>query len=213
MDDIEWDCLPYEYVMKVSNGYAGHVFKRNGEPFDISNAKKTIKQTRNKYTYFYSLTGDMFVGKTNQYIICERLLHSNLGYVSPEDYKFYCFNGEPKFIEFMCNREGGSIYNEVFVDMELNDRHDLEGEAAEGTFVPPACMREMIYIAKKLSADFPFVRVDLYVENERPIFGELTFTPFHKQTEQSEIELGNLLDITDIQRYRDILSRKVTYKI
>lgn len=209
IEDVNWDELPEEYVMKVSNGYAGHVFKRKGSPFNVHDAKKIIRQTRNKYTYFYALTGDLFVGKTKQYIICEKILHSNLGYVSPEDYKFYCFNGEPMFIEFMYDREGGSVYNEVFVDMNLQDRHDLEGEAAKGTFKPPSCMDEMIEIARKLSEDFPFVRVDLYVENEKPIFGELTFTPFHKQTEKSEIELGELLDISNIDKYTSILSKKV----
>ena len=209
IDDIPWNDLPEEYVMKISNGYAGHVFKRKEESFNLKKAIKTLKNTKKKYNYFYAITGDLFVGNTKQYIIGERRLHSNLGYKAPEDYKFYCFNGVPKYIEFMYDREGGSIYNEVFVDLKLNDRHDLEGDAGIGSFTPPVCLSEMMQIAKVLSADFPFVRVDLYVENNQPIFGELTFTPFHRQTSVSERELGELLDLSNIGKYRKILSKKI----
>ena len=209
IDDVTWDELPEEYVMKVSNGYAGHVFKQKGEPFSVKSAKKTIRQTKRKYDYYYWITGDCFVGGTKQYIICERMLHSNLGYTSPEDYKFYCFNGEPKFIVFMFDRVGGSQYNALFLDMDFNDRHELEGECSAGAFTPPACMDEMIGIAKTLSSDFPFVRVDLYVENGKPIFGELTFTPSHVQSEKSEIELGEMLQLTNIEKYKELLSKKV----
>lgn len=201
IDEIPWDDLPDEYAMKLTNGYAGHVFKRKGKPFSIENAIKILNNTKKKFEYYYKITGDLFVAKTKQRIICERILHSNMGYESPEDYKFYCFNGEPLFVEFMAGRTGETAfsYNEVFVDINLNDRHDLEKTASIGNFKAPACFKEMIQIARILSEDFPFVRVDLYVENEKPIFGELTFTPTHYQTKQSEIELGELLDISNYQ--------------
>ena len=209
IEEIEWDKLPNEYVMKVSNGYAGHVFKRRGESFSVKNAQKVLKKTKSKYNYYYNLTGDIFVGETKQYIICEKLIQSDLGYTSPEDYKFYCFNGKPLYLEFMFDREEGSKYNELFMDIEVSDRHDLEGESGIGDFKPPVCMPEMLEIAKKLSEDFPFVRVDLYVADNKPIFGELTFTPFHKQTEQSEVEMGDMLDLSNISNYKKILSKRV----
>lgn len=211
IDEIPWEQLPDEYVMKVSNGYAGHVFKRKGQPFNKKEAIDILLKTKKRMEYQYKISGDLFVARTSQKIICERLLHSNLGYTAPEDYKFYCFNGKPLYIEFMKNRfkddvDNGnqSDYDEVFVDINLNDRHELEGEAYPGTFEAPSCFQEMIKIAEILSKDFPFVRVDLYVENEKPIFGELTFTPFHAQTKQSEVELGDALDLSKSE-YRHLL--------
>lgn len=201
IDEIPWDSLPEEYAMKLTNGYAGHVFKRKGKPFSVKKAIKTLKATEAKYKYYYKITGDMFVAKTKQRIICERILHSNLGFEFPEDYKFYCFNGEPLYIEYMVGRSGVEAfsYHEVLVDINLNDRHELEKGVEPGTFDKPSCYDEMIRIARILSADFPFVRVDLYVENEKPIFGELTFTPTHYHTKQSEIEYGQLLDISNVK--------------
>lgn len=213
IEEIDWASLPEEYVMKISNGYAGHVFKRKNTNLNIASAKKILTDTKRKYSYFFSLTGDIFAGNTKQHIICERMLHSNLGYTAPEDFKFYCFNGKPLFIDYMFNREGGSSFNEFFVDINLNDRNELEGNAIAGTFEAPKCMGEMLEIAKILSEDFPFVRVDLYVENERPIFGELTFTPFHKQTKESEYELGALLDISNLEFYEDVLAHNTFNKM
>ena len=67
----------------------------------------------------------------------------------------------------------------------------------------------MIEIAKKLSEDFPFVRVDLYVYHDNPIFGELTFSPYHEQTKESLIELGDAFELKNIDEYKSILSKTV----
>lgn len=195
IEDIDWNTLPDEFVMKVSNGYSGHVFKRNNKEFNIEKAKEQLRNTLKKSSYYFKRSGDLFAYGTKQKIICERLLHSNQGYVAPEDYKFYCFNGEPKYIEIMKDRNGGKNYKyqELFMNIDLSDASEFEGEASPGTMEAPKCYREMVEIAKILSQDFPFVRVDLYVENDKPIFGELTFTPYHAQTERSLIYFGELL--------------------
>ena len=206
IDEIPWDDLPDEFVMKVSNGYSNHVFKLNGELFDKRKAIKTLRKSSQFTKFAFRINGDMFAYKTPKKIICERLLHSADGYKVPDDYKFYCFHGVPRYIEVMWDRYGANRkYNEIFVDIDLNDRHDLEAEASDETYVWPPCLNEMKDLAAKLSEDFPFVRVDFYVEDGRPIFGELTFTPYHAQTEQSMIELGALIDMTRMSEYMERL--------
>lgn len=209
VDEIDWEGLPEEYVMKVSNGYAGHVFKKKGRIFSIIDAKKQLSSTLEKYDYHYYLTGDLFTGATKQKIICERILHSSFGYDSPEDYKFHCFNGVPMYLDFLADRNSREGYKEFFMDLDLNDRSEYEGEAKPGTIEAPVCYSEMIEIARILSEDFPYVRVDLYVEAGKPVFGELTFTPMYWQTEKSLVEFGELLKLDDIDKYRKILSKAV----
>lgn len=206
IDEIPWDELPDEFVMKVANGYSNHVFKRAGEPFDQKKAIKTLRKSSWFTKFAFRINGDMFAYETPQKIICERLLHSADGYKVPDDYKFYCFHGVPRYIEVMWDRYGANKkYNEIFVDIDLNDRHDLEAEASDEPYVWPPCLDEMKDLAAKLSEDFPFVRVDFYVENGHPVFGELTFTPYHAQTEQSMTELGALIDMTIMNEYIDRL--------
>ena len=46
IEDIPWSGLPEECVIKLSNGYYGHVFKRKDAPFDIEKAKKILRNTK-----------------------------------------------------------------------------------------------------------------------------------------------------------------------
>jgi hypothetical protein len=47
----------------------------------------------------------------------------------------------------------------------------------DGKIKKPEKFNEMAEMGKKLAGDFPFVRIDWYVINGKPIFGEITFTP------------------------------------
>lgn len=206
VEEIPWETLPEECVIKVSNGYSNHVFKRKGETFSVEKAKQTLKNSLKISSYYFKISGDLFAYGTKQKIICEKMLASRWGYVAPEDYKFYCFHGEPKYCEIMWDRYGKeSAYKVVFVDMDMNDCHELE----EGTLVKkierPVCMDKMIEYARKLSADFPFVRVDFYIIDDQPVFGELTFTPMHNQTQESMVKLGAMIDLTRINEYQHLL--------
>ena len=197
LDEIPWNDLPEEYAIKVANGCQGHVFKRKDETLDITQAKKTLSQTIRRSKYFFEITGDLFCYGTKQKIICERLIHSNVGNMFPEDFKFHCFNGEPKYLEYISDRKG-HIVNSHFVDMELNDCSELEGESSPGTVTKPPCFDEMRDVARILAQDFPYVRVDLYVESDRVLFGELTFTPYQHETLRSQTVLGELLEINHL---------------
>lgn len=61
----------------------------------------------------------------------------------------------------------------------------------------------MIALSKILSADFPFVRVDLYDLEGRGYFGELTFTPADGMgvhlPSQWDKKLGDLYNLTPFQ--------------
>ena len=58
----------------------------------------------------------------------------------------------------------------------------------------------MFEIARKLSNRFTYVRVDLYYQNNKIYFGELTFTPSgccHTHLfEKADYEIGKLLHLT-----------------
>ena len=63
-------------------------------------------------------------------------------------------------------------------DIEWNKLDVEKGvESEEKVLAKPQNFEKMVEIAKKLSEDFDFVRVDLYEVDGKPYFGELTFTP------------------------------------
>ena len=68
-----------------------------------------------------------------------------------------------------------------------------------GELPKPENLDEMIRIAKILSKDFKFVRVDLYELERKVYFGELTFSPAHcvfpYLSDKFDLEMGKLLQI------------------
>ena len=99
----------------------------------------------------------------------------------PDDYKFFCFDGEVKMITVDLE----SVINGVKSPYRYRNLYDKDWNMIEGFIgypnktdhkIPkPEKLKEMIDIAEKLSADFPAVRVDFYYFDSKFYFGELTF--------------------------------------
>ena len=100
--------------------------------------------------------------KMPRHIIIEKYLEDETGEL--QDYKFFCFNGEPKFLQVTGGR---------YSDHKFQNFYDLDWN-----LLPfGKKLDEMIRIAKELCQPFQYVRVDLYQVGGRVYFGELTFFP------------------------------------
>lgn len=101
------------------------------------------------------------------------------------DYKFHCLNGVPEFVLVCSDRKShGDSAMKVTLDlfdMQWNPLSEIVSVGKEiagnGSVVKPKKFEEMKKIAEILSADFKFVRVDLYESQGMIYFGELTFSP------------------------------------
>lgn len=91
------------------------------------------------------------------------------------DYKFFCFNGEPKAM-YIATGRGINQTKFDYYDMEFN--HLDITQKYPNTDTPnkkPNCFDEMIILAQKLSYGIPHVRIDFYEVNGKVYFGEMTF--------------------------------------
>ena len=90
------------------------------------------------------------------------------------DYKWFCFDGEPK-IMYMCRDRGEQPATDFF-DMEFN-RLPIRILDPPSKICPkkPVQFEEMKRLAGILSKGIPQVRVDFYVVNGHIYFGEMTF--------------------------------------
>ena len=97
------------------------------------------------------------------------------------DYKFYCFNGEPKFLYLgYANMRNGEKHDYLtYLDLDWKPTPFSRPDHPQIPFEvkKPTNFNEMLYIAAKLSEGIPFVRVDLYNIDQRILFSEITFTP------------------------------------
>lgn len=173
-NDIIIEELPEKFVLKTNNGEGGHdvVICRDKNSFDLTAAQEKLGRAlgrKNIYDYQYNFIKPR--------ILCEELIESSDG-SQPTDYKFLCIHGEPvsMFIASDRNEAGKAKFCSKTIDWQpLDDirakfkpSHDIE---------QPKHLKEMVEIAKTLSADFELVRVDLYEYKNQVYFGELTFSP------------------------------------
>ena len=171
--EILWDNLPSKFVIKCNHGCDYNILCNDKENLNIEEVNKKVSEW---------LIQDYWKGAAEyQYryiskkVLVEEYLGDNL-----EAYKFYCFHGEPKVVYLsMANEEGEKDFYLDFYDMEWN--HLGIGLASHahypGVISKPDGLSDMIDMAKKLSAPFPFVRVDLYYVNGKVYFSEFTFMP------------------------------------
>ena len=108
-------------------------------------------------------------------IIAEPLMSDNESGTDLKDYKLFCFDGEVKMIQVDYDRFTDHHRNLYTTDWKLIDAFILYPNNPQHIIEKPAVLPEMISIGEKLSKGFPFVRIDLYVINNKIYFGEFTF--------------------------------------
>lgn len=99
------------------------------------------------------------------------------------DFKFFCFNGEPRLCQVITDRSTDEKID--FYDMDWQRQEGLLGLVGKndrlhnsGFDLPcPYSFSEMKRMAKVLAGDIPFSRIDFYEINKKPYFGEITFFP------------------------------------
>ncbi len=114
-----------------------------------------------------------FYANLKRYLVIEKFLEFNNKILS--DYKFFCFNGKVELVQVDLNRFDNhvkNLYNKKF--------NRIKGQLLypQGYEIPkPDLYEQALSISEKLSKDFDFIRVDLYILNEKIYFGELTNIP------------------------------------
>ena len=177
-DDIDFDKLPNEFVLKTTHDSGGVVICRDKSTFDINSAREKLNKSLN-YNFYY-MGREWPYKNVKPRIIAEELLTDSLNpSAAPTDYKFFCFSGKADCVMLCLDRETGDT-KFYFFDKQWNlKRYNNRGKnAPEGFTIPKhKSMDEMFAIAEKLSDGIPFVRVDLYCINDHIYFGEMTFYP------------------------------------
>jgi len=173
VDEIDWYTLPSRFVLKMTHGSGWNILCRDKKTLDIIKAKKQLYCWYNDD--FYKYQREWAYKGLKPRIICERFLADEEG-EPPTDYKFFCFNGVPKLIQVDSDRFIG--HHRALYDLKWNRLpFSLKYPASPNNNPPPKNLDKMIDVAKKLSDNLLFVRVDLYSLNHKIYFGEMTIYP------------------------------------
>ena len=206
---VDLSILPNEYILKTNNG-CNQMVVVNGK--GIINEKVILEQLRWWYNHPFGVSGgQLHYLRIKPCIIAEKLLPIQRGEKSLIDYKIWCFSGNPFCILVTYGRTERTVnialYDLNWIPMPQYIKSTNHVIAKSGNAIPkPVCLDEMLKIAKILSEEIPQVRVDLYDINNRPVFGELTFsTGFGYFTDEFYQILG---DLTVLPNERNNLTKK-----
>lgn len=199
VNEIPFNDLPEKFVLKCTHDSGSVVLCKNKNDIDVEAVKKKLKKRLKKNSFWWAREWPYKNIKPR--IICEEYLSDGENDFLPV-YKFFCFNGEPKFIQQIQNDKQENETVDYF-DVEWNRVNMMQRfPNSEIPLEKPALLNEMLEIAKKLSQNVPFLRVDLYVINNRIYFSEHTFysdagySIFEPESENWDEKLGDMIDLS-----------------
>ena len=172
-DDINFENLPEQFVLKCTHDSGGLVICTNKKQLNLDNARTKINKSLK--TNYYKLFREWPYKNVIPRIVAEKFMVDNAT-GELRDYKFYCFDGVVRALGIYSDRGTGKTTKADYCDRDFNWL-DLKWGYEHATERPekPLLYDKMIEIAESLSQGFPEVRVDLYQCNNRVYFGELTF--------------------------------------
>lgn len=207
-EDIDFSKLPEEFVIKTNHGCNMQLLVIEGGKPDKSQKERFNNFLKINYAYksgyemqYKDIKPLIF---TEEYIknfhpLCQN--SSDFSDYRPElfEYLIFCFNGEPKLILFASGKRTDKICCTMF-DTQWNNLHfNYGGYLHEDPVPEPKNFDKMLDIARTLSKDFKFVRVDLHNVEGKIYFGEMTFTPASGYMKFRPLKydriLGGMLDL------------------
>lgn len=176
-DDIDFDKLPDQFVLKCTHDSGGLVICRDKSKFNVKKARRIISRCLKRNYYW--------IGREWQYkdirprIIAEKYLQDG-EHIVPEDYKIYCINGKPKYIAVYHNRykSDGNISQTTYTT-DWEPRHisfNINHEISDIVEPKPKCLDELLEVCEILCKGHTQVRIDFYIIENQIYFGEITLS-------------------------------------
>lgn len=189
--EVNFEELPDQFVIKGVHGCHFNLIVKDKKEMNLLRSRYLLTKWLNKNQYYRG--GLEWAYKdVKPRLIAEKYLEE-FGKEIINDYKFFCFDGEPKFVQ--VDLERGIHDYRSFYDMNWQKLPFTmkKNPLYEGEVSKPENFETMIEVVSKLAGNFPFVRVDLYNIDGRIIFGEMTFYPSDGRNEFRPEEYNRII--------------------
>lgn len=172
-DEIDFDKLPNQFVLKCTHDSGGLVICRDKSKLDKDAARNKI-ETCLKHNFFWGQR-EWPYKNVKPRIIAEKYMEDSLTN-ELRDYKFYAFRGIVKALFIASNRQADETVADYF-DMDFKHFNFMWGYPnSKEMQEKPVNFDEMVKITEKITKDIPEARVDFYEVDGKTYFGEITFS-------------------------------------
>ncbi len=199
VEDIDFDALPDQFVLKCTHDSGGLVVCRDKSKLDIDAARTKLERSL-KTEYFYQAR-EWPYKNVKPRIIAESYMEDERQQKGLIDYKFYCFDGKPKFLYVSQGLEDHATASISFLNTDWTFAPFKRGDYKGFDSLPdkPENYDVMLKLVEELSRGNSFLRVDLYEINHKVYFSELTFTPCGGmmvfQPEEWDLKIGQWMQL------------------
>ena len=180
--DIDFDNLPDQFVLKANHDSGSVVVCRDKKKFDKEKAIEKLSRSMKRNFYWYGR--EWSYKDVKPCIFAEQYMEDGVSAKNmPQgltDYKFFCFNGDPKFVYVSKGLENHATAQISFYDLNGDEMPFHRTDFAPiGEYQFPNNFENMIDVARKIAnnIDCSFTRVDLYSISNHIYFSEITFQP------------------------------------
>ena len=178
-EDINFDLLPNHFVLKCTHDSGRAIVCVDKNKLDKDKIREKINKSLNRNYYWFGR--EWPYKNVEPRVMAEVYMEDENDSKGLRDYKFFCFNNEPKFLYVSEGLEDHATAKISFFDFNGKrlpfGRSDYRPMPAEIEL--PETMSKMKDMAKLIAEkiDSPFVRVDLYSIKGQIYFSEITFFP------------------------------------
>ncbi|MBR4903240.1 MAG: hypothetical protein IKZ53_01050 [Selenomonadaceae bacterium] len=205
-DDINFDDLPNQFVLKCNHGWNMNIIIRDKKSLDLREAREKINGWL-AVDFGAQPALEVHYSRIDRKIIAEKFMR-NGDLPDIDNYKFWCFNGTPVFCGFDSGRTADGNISNLRIDyFDMNwksngfENADHPRSEHPEKIPKPKNFELMKELAATLAEGFAFVRVDFYEIEGKVYFGEMTFTPgagnFSYKSEGTDEYLGSLLKLPE----------------
>ena len=182
-EDVDLSAIPKQCVVKSNCASEGRycLVVSDKNSLDIEKEENAIKERWFDWRYLNTNSFNSAYYGIKPCVLVEEYLFDPS---EMDEYKFYCFDGEPKYLYRYSDhfKDGENMYGKYPVGIYTADweytEYRIGAFEREPEIEKPWCFDEMKRLSRILSKDFSFVRVDFFVTTEKLFVAELAFCPF-----------------------------------
>lgn len=167
--------LPSEVAIKCNHGSGFNIIVKDTKELNRLQIVSTLSRwMKTDYSKDYR---EWMYQDIKPLVMCEKILmprDADSGDL--RDFKVFCFGGIATFIQVDCDRfksHSRRIYDSSWTALPVKFKYPLPQQDIQ----KPEELSLMLDLASKLSAPFPFVRVDFYAAKDGVFLGEMSFSP------------------------------------
>lgn len=200
-DEIDFDKLPDQFVLKCTHDSGGLCICTDKSKFDKVAARKKINHCMKRN--YYLNTREWPYKDVKPRIIAEAYMVDESGW-ELKDYKIFCFNGRPDYVEVDFNRTIKHKLNPYDFDWNPLNFCDSSKNDYSANIPKPKRLMEMKAIAAEMSKGMDFLRVDFYSIDDKIYVGELTLCPgsgfIAFDPKETDLVYGKKLRLTSLNK-------------